>query len=149
MGEDDVEDISEGSFNSKSVWARMSVIVAGPLFNLILAWILCMIMIAWVGYRTPVVGGVIDGYSAQEQGLSEGDVITKIGGRSVHIWNDISLYNLTHSEEKEVEITTPLEKLKWYDPVYREWKLEKMEYPVYVGSSAAEEDLVKTAVTIS
>ena len=31
MGEDDVEDISEGSFNSKSVWARMSVIVAGPL----------------------------------------------------------------------------------------------------------------------
>ena len=64
-----------------------------------------MIMIAWVGYRTPVVGGVIDGYSAQEQGLSEGDVITKIGGRSVHIWNDISLYNLTHSEEKEVEIT--------------------------------------------
>ena len=105
MGEDDVEDISEGSFNSKSVWARMSVIVAGPLFNLILAWILCMIMIAWVGYRTPVVGGVIDGYSAQEQGLSEGDVITKIGGRSVHIWNDISLYNLTHSEEKEVEIT--------------------------------------------
>ena len=50
MGEDDVEDISEGSFNSKSVWARMSVIVAGPLFNLILAWILCMIMIAWVGY---------------------------------------------------------------------------------------------------
>lgn len=102
MGEDDVEDISEGSFNSKSVWARMSVIVAGPLFNLILAWILCMIMIAWVGYRTPVVGGVIDGYSAQEQGLSEGDVITKIGGRSVHIWNDISLYNLTHSEEKKL-----------------------------------------------
>ena len=32
-------------------------------------------------------------------------MITKIGGRSVHIWNDISLYNLTHSEEKEVEIT--------------------------------------------
>lgn len=38
-------------------------------------------------------------------GTFEGDVITKIGGRSVHIWNDISLYNLTHSEEKEVEIT--------------------------------------------
>ena len=57
--------------------------------------------------------------------------------------------SLKAGEEKEVEITTPLEKLKWYDPVYREWKLEKMEYPVYVGSSAAEEDLVKTAVTIS
>ena len=47
MGEDDVDDMSEGSFNSKSVWARMSVIVAGPVFNLILAWILCMIIIDW------------------------------------------------------------------------------------------------------
>ena len=51
-------------------------------------------------------------------------------------------------EETEVEITTPLEKLKWYDPVYREWKLEKMEYPIYVGSSAADEDLKKVSVTI-
>ena len=50
MGEDDVDDMSEGSFNSKSVWARMSVIVAGPVFNLILAWILCMIIIGWTEY---------------------------------------------------------------------------------------------------
>ena len=103
MGEDDVEDISEGSFNSKSVWARMSVIVAGPLFNLILAWILCMIMIAWVGYRTPVVGGVIDGYSAQEQGLSEGDVITKIGGRSVHIQKKKKLRSHIRGMERRIQ----------------------------------------------
>lgn len=51
-------------------------------------------------------------------------------------------------EEKEVEICTPLEKLKWYNPVYREWQLEKMEYPIYVGSSAADEDLVKTAISL-
>lgn len=105
MGEDDVEDQSEGSFNSKSVWARMSVIVAGPLFNLLLAWILCIIMIGWIGYRAPVVSKVLDGYSAQEQGIEAGDVIRKIGGRSVHIWNDISLYNLTHSSEETVEVT--------------------------------------------
>ena len=103
MGEDDVEDISEGSFNSKSVWARMSVIVAGPLFNLILAWILCMIMIAWVGYRTPVVGGVIDGYSAQEQGLSEGDVITKLDGRKIHLSREISMY-LMYSGQDPVQV---------------------------------------------
>ena len=50
MGEDDADDMSEGSFNSKSVWARMSVIAAGPVFNLILAWILCSIMVGWIGY---------------------------------------------------------------------------------------------------
>ena len=69
MGEDDVDDMSEGSFNSKSVWARMSVIVAGPVFNLILAWILCM-----------------------------------IGGKSVYIWNNISLYNMMHAGTKSVEV---------------------------------------------
>jgi beta-glucosidase len=51
-------------------------------------------------------------------------------------------------EEKEVEILTPLEKLKWYNPVYREWQLEAMEYPIYVGSSAADEDLVKTTISL-
>ena len=45
MGEDDADDMSEGSFNSKSVWARMSVIAAEPLFNLILGWLLCVIMV--------------------------------------------------------------------------------------------------------
>lgn len=104
MGEDDVDDMSEGSFNSKSVWARMSVIVAGPVFNLILAWILCMIIIGWTGYRAPVVSNVTDGYSAQEEGIEPGDVIKKIGGKSVHIWNDISLYNMMHAGTKSVEV---------------------------------------------
>ena len=104
MGEDDVDDMSEGSFNSKSVWARMSVIVAGPVFNLILAWILCMIIIGWTGYRAPIVSNVTDGYSAQEEGIEPGDVIKKIGGKSVHIWNDISLYNMMHAGAKSVEV---------------------------------------------
>ena len=104
MGEDDVDDMSEGSFNSKSVWARMSVIVAGPVFNLILAWILCMIIIDWTGYRAPIVSNVTDGYSAQEEGIEPGDVIKKIGGKSVHIWNDISLYNMMHAGTKSVEV---------------------------------------------
>ena len=61
MGEDDADDVSEGSFNSKSVWARISVIVAGPIFNLVLAWILCFIMVAWVGYHPTVISGTHEG----------------------------------------------------------------------------------------
>ncbi len=49
---------------------------------------------------------------------------------------------------KDVTITTPLEKLKWYNPVYREWQLEHMDYTIYVGSSAADEDLVKTSIRL-
>lgn len=105
MGEDDADDMSEGSFNSKSVWARMSVIVAGPLFNLILAWVLCVIMVAWVGYRAPVVGEVSEGYSAKEEGMMPGDVITEIDGKRIHLWNEISLSNLMNSEGNKTEIT--------------------------------------------
>lgn len=105
MGEDDVDDMSEGSFNSKSVWARMSVIAAGPAFNLILGWILCVIMVAWVGYRAPLITDVEEGYSAAEQGMQAGDLITEINGKRVHLWNEVSLYNLMNTDGEKTEMT--------------------------------------------
>lgn len=104
MGEDDADDMSEGSFNSKSVWVRISVIAAGPAFNLILAWIFCVIIILSVGYRSPEISGVSEGYSAAEQGMQAGDVIKEINGRNVHIWDDVSLYTLTHPNETSLEV---------------------------------------------
>lgn len=105
MGEDDADDMSEGSFNSKSVWARMSVIVAGPLFNLILGWLLCMIMVGWIGYAAPVITEVRDGYAAKEQGIQSGDVITEVNGEKVHLWDEVSLHNLTNQKGEATEIT--------------------------------------------
>ena len=104
MGEDDADDLSEGSFNSKSVWARMSVVAAGPIFNLILACVFCFILIMITGYRSPEITGVLDGYSAQEEGLQAGDVITEINGRNVHIWDDVSLYTMTHADEAPFKV---------------------------------------------
>lgn len=99
MGEDDADDVSEGSFNSKSVWARMSVIVAGPVFNFIMALVFSLIVVAWVGYDEPVITGVMEGYSAEANGMQAGDRITDINGKSVHIWREISLYNAMHQGE--------------------------------------------------
>ena len=56
--------------------------------------------------------------------------------------------SLAPGEEKTVTIVTPLEKLKYYDPVHRAWTLEHMPYTVYVGSSAANRDLVTTQITL-
>lgn len=94
MGEDDVDDMSEGSFNSKSVWSRISVIAAGPIFNFILAFILSVIMVGWIGYDEPVLSGVLDGYSAQEAGIQAGDRIVEIDGDRIHFWREISMHNL-------------------------------------------------------
>ena len=117
MGEDEAEDLKENSFNSKSVWARISVVAAGPIFNFILALILSVILVLAVGYDEPVLGDVTEGYPAQEQGLQAGDRIIKINGSRVHMWKDVSMYNMLHQgktidvvyerdgEQKEVTIT--------------------------------------------
>ena len=55
---------------------------------------------------------------------------------------------LEAGESKPVEIRVPLEKLKWYDPVHREWKLEKTEYTVYTGSSEALKDLQSAVIEL-
>ena len=98
------DDTSEGSFNSKSVWARISVIAAGPVFNLILAWIFCVILIGATGYQSTEITSVLDGYSAQEEGLQPGDVIKEINGRNVHLWDDVRLYTLTHPNDTPYEV---------------------------------------------
>lgn len=56
--------------------------------------------------------------------------------------------SLKIGEKKVVVITIPIEKLKWYDPAFRVWRLEHMEYTVYVGSSSSDEDLIATKITL-
>ena len=99
MGEDDVDDVSEGSFNSKSVWARMSVVVAGAVFNFLLALIFSMIVIGYTGYDEPVISGVVEGFPAQEAGLTEGDRIVKMNNKKINIWREITYYNMFHPGE--------------------------------------------------
>ena len=72
MGEDEIDDQSAGSFNSKSVWARISVIAAGPVFNFILALIFAVILVAWVGYDPAVADDVIPGSAGRRSRIAEG-----------------------------------------------------------------------------
>ncbi len=98
MGEDS-DDTSDGSFNSKSVWARISVIAGGPVFNFILAFVLSVILVGMIGYDEPVIGDVTPGYSAQEQGLQAGDRIVKMNGKKINIWREVVYYNVFHAGE--------------------------------------------------
>lgn len=104
MGEDEVDDLAEGSFNSKSPWRRISVILAGPVFNFILAFICAMIFIGILGVDKPVLSAVTEGGPAAEAGLQEGDRIVKINSKSVKIFREISMYNQFHQGET-VEVT--------------------------------------------
>lgn len=90
----DAEEITdkEHSLAEKSVWARISIISAGPVFNFLLAFVLAVIVIGFAGSDKPYVEGVIDGYPAQEAGLESGDLITSVNGSSVHLFREIQIY---------------------------------------------------------
>ncbi len=104
MGEDEEATGSSGNFHSKSVWARIVVIAAGPVFNFILAFILSVILVAIAGYDPPVVAEVNEGYPAEEAGIRPGDTIVQMGEKKIHVFRDISAYNQFHQGEK-VDVT--------------------------------------------
>lgn len=97
-GEDEESD-DERAFNKKSVWARISVVAAGPVFNFIMAFVFSIVLIACVGVDKPVLTDVIDGYAAQEAGLQGGDVIVKMGGKNIHFYKEVSVYATFHAGE--------------------------------------------------
>ena len=103
LGEDEgITD--ESAFNNKSVWARISVVAAGPVFNFILAFGLSMVLIGITGYDTTRLAGVVDGYPAQAAGMEAGDVIKSVNGRKVHSYRDINWYLFTHPQ-KSLKVT--------------------------------------------
>ena len=91
MGED--ENLDDGrAFNKRGVWARISVIFAGPLFNFILAFILAMIIVGMVGSDPARVIQVEENSAAQEAGLLPGDIITNINGSRIDIGREYEAY---------------------------------------------------------
>lgn len=103
-GEDEESDDGK-AFGNKSVWARISVVFAGPFFNFIMAFIFSAIIIGVVGYDAPVIGNVAPGYAAYEAGMKEGDEITSIDGHSIHLFREIQLYGFLNTDGHETEIT--------------------------------------------
>ena len=104
MGEDDSESTAPGSFNSKSVWARISVILAGPVFNFILAFVLAVILVGIAGYDKPEVAAVDEGYPAYEAGIEAGDIIVKMDGKKINLFREITMYNQLHQGEETVVV---------------------------------------------
>lgn len=90
LGEDE-DNEEEGSFNSKSIWARMAIVFAGPFFNFILAFVLALIVIGAKGADISYVTGVDENSAAYEAGLRVGDRITKYNGAHATLGREIYL----------------------------------------------------------
>ncbi len=68
--------------------------------------------------------------------------------RPVKLLRGFQRVTLSPGEEKQIEISCPVEKLKYYDTKSASFQLEHMEYEIYIGTSSAEENLLKGTVSL-
>lgn len=94
----------EGSFSKAGVWQRIATVVAGPVFNFILAFIFSLIIVGFCGSDKPVIQGTMEGYPAEMAGIEAGDLVTKVNNEKIHLYRQISLISaLNKGEELEIE----------------------------------------------
>lgn len=105
VGEDGEEE-GPGSFGHASVWGRISVVAAGPIFNFILAFVFALVITSVMGYDPPKVLSVEENSPAEEAGLQVGDIITSFQGKHISIGRDISLYeSLYGMQQDQIKMT--------------------------------------------
>lgn len=84
----------ERGFCAKPVISRMIVILAGASMNFVLPIFLFFMIYATIGAgepsQEPVIGGVIQGMSAEQAGLKEGDRILSVNGQEVTSWTNFT-----------------------------------------------------------
>jgi len=85
-------ELVDQSFNRKSVYQRIAIVVAGPVANFLLAivffWVLAMLGSQQV---RPVIGGVEAGSIAEKGGLTSGQEIVAVDGEATTGWAAVNL----------------------------------------------------------
>ena len=91
--------------NSKPVWQRMLIVLAGPFMNLLLAFILmAVIVIASGTMGTTVVAQFKDDSVSDSCGLSVGDEIIEINGKTIHCYTEMA-YKIVSDGVEPMQIT--------------------------------------------
>ncbi|MGI9295530.1 MAG: RIP metalloprotease RseP, partial [Pseudomonadales bacterium] len=82
----------EHAFTRKSVYARIAIVLAGPVANLILA-----VFVLWLGFLAgergvaPIIDAVAPDSPAEQAGLTVGQEIVAIDGHETPTWRALSL----------------------------------------------------------
>ena len=77
-------------FESKSLPARLFIMLSGVTMNVVLAFVLCVGILVYYGKPkpSPAVDQVVSGKPAAAAGVQPGDSLISIGGTSIRQWED-------------------------------------------------------------
>jgi len=91
------------SYQTKPVWKRIAVVVAGPLANLLIAFFVFFgLFVAGSPEPSgePVIGSVAEGRPADEAGLRPGDRVVEFDGHPIGTWDELAAALHAHPEQE-------------------------------------------------
>jgi regulator of sigma E protease len=97
-GEEIAEEEKKRAFHFQPVWKRALIVLAGPVFNFFLAYI---IFVVFLSLKLPVaipelssittsIAGIVEDSPAAKAGIEENDVIVAINGSTVGDWGEMA-----------------------------------------------------------
>ena len=109
--EDDKKIRDDQKLYNKGFLAKLSIMVAGVFNNFLLGFILILIMAFVYGtsFTSTKLYNVPKDYPLYQAGARDGDVITKINGKSVKTYDDINVRLAIIGSKKKIDITVKKE----------------------------------------
>lgn len=99
------ECVDERAFSNKSPKQKLSIVAAGPIFNIILAVILFSILISIRGNLVPIVSKIEANSPAMHAGITVGDEIKKVNNDKIGTWNDfLAIMAQNKGETLDIEL---------------------------------------------
>ncbi|MCL5024442.1 MAG: RIP metalloprotease RseP [Nitrospirae bacterium] len=95
LGEESGDEITDEdrlrAYNFQPVWKRVLIVLAGPVFNILSAAVIfIMIFMSGVPALLPEVGEVVPGSPAASAGLTKGDNIVEVNGVPIRRWDEMT-----------------------------------------------------------
>jgi len=82
--------IANSSFRKANVWSRIATTLAGPFFNLLLAFVLGLFLMNYIDMPDTVVTEVNTDGAAYAAGIREGDKIISVNGSRCYLYPEVS-----------------------------------------------------------
>lgn len=97
------------AFNNKSLWARVAVVLAGPFFNFLFAFlVLWLVLVVGINSLAPMIQSVKPGSIAARAELKAHEEIVSVAGELTRSWRDVqfALMPLIGANDRTIDIVT-------------------------------------------
>lgn len=133
--------------NEAPILSKIATLIAGPLFNFIMAFLLAIIVTAFTYIPSAKLNAVSENSPAAEAGLMAGDEIVKINGSRVFLYPEVSLAIQT-GVGRPLEVTYSRDGAKYKTSLIPEMNDEYGYYMIGVSFGDENEYANKNALSV-